>query len=162
MGPFPILASEIQGRDSGPLLEVRIWLREGSLGRPWAAPFQILPCSLCFPHTSFLAGLQLAKLNFAPAPLHLPFSLLGASFPHPHPLLCPTFIQPAPGASSQQADSLHPLLDQGWADCSLRAKSCLLSFFFFFNKVLLEPSHTHSSAFCPSLLSDSDSSIRSV
>lgn len=51
--------------------------------------------------------------------------------PHPHPLLCPTFIQPAPGASSEQADSLHPLLDQGWADCSLRAKSCLLSIFFF-------------------------------
>lgn len=77
--------SEIQGRDSGPLLEMRTWFREGSPGRPWAASFQTLPCSLCLHHTSFLAGLQLAKFNFAPAPLHLPFPLLGTSFPHPQP-----------------------------------------------------------------------------
>ena len=55
----------------------------------------------------------------------------GYSGPPPlAPLLCPTFIRPAPGASSEQSDSLPPLLGQGWADCSLRAKSCPLSVFF--------------------------------
>ena len=54
---------------------------------------------------------------------HPPWAGATPALPTPTPLLCLTF--------SEQADSLHPLLDQGWADCSLRATSCLLSFFFF-------------------------------
>ena len=72
---------------------------------------------------------------------HPPWAGATLALPTPTPLLGLTYIQPAPRASSEQADSLHPLLDQGWVDCSLRATSCLLSFFFL-NKVLLEPSHT--------------------
>ena len=108
LGPFPILVSEIQGRDSGPLLEMRIWFREGSPGRPWAASFQTLPCSLCFHHTSFLAGLQLAKLNFAPAP--------------PLPSVW-NILSPPPTPSTQISTSFTPSLHLALVQCHLFRES---------------------------------------
>lgn len=65
---------------------MRIWFREGSLGRPWAAPFQILPGSLLPSHQLPLLDYNLPSSILCSSTFTPPLLSAWNILSHPHPL----------------------------------------------------------------------------